>query len=164
MLRVGTLKIKSVVRKSPRPLGKSSLTVAKRVRKFSTNDKQNIPLSALHQRPEDTIFAKIVNKTIPAKILYEDEKCMAFNDISPVAPKHILVIPKKPLGEVSGNFEDAEIMGHCMVAARKVAEQEGLAESGFRLVVNNGSDALQSVKWLHIHVIGGKKLSWPPGI
>lgn len=66
--------------------------------------------------------------------------------------------------DVSSDFEDALVMGHCMVAARKVAEQEGLGESGFRLVVNNGSDALQSVRWLHIHVIGGQKLSWPPGI
>lgn len=83
---------------------------------------------------------------------------------SPVAAKHILVIPKKPMPDVSSDFEDAQVIGHCMVAARKVAEQEGMGESGFRLVVNNGHDALQSVRWLHIHVIGGQKLSWPPGI
>lgn len=83
---------------------------------------------------------------------------------SPVAPSHFLVIPKKAMGEISADFEDAKILGHCMIAARKVAEQEGLGDSGFRLVVNNGADALQSVRWLHIHVVGGKKLSWPPGV
>lgn len=66
--------------------------------------------------------------------------------------------------DVSSDFKDEAILGHCLVAARKVAEQEGMGESGFRMVINNGSDALQSVRWLHIHVIGGKKLSWPPGI
>jgi histidine triad (HIT) family protein len=133
-------------------------------RLIQSSSKQNIPKSALAVKPEETIFAKIVSKEIPAKIVFEDDQCMAFHDIAPVAPVHILVIPKRPIGEVTPDFSNAAIFGHLMVAARKVADEAGLGESGFRLVVNNGSDALQSVNWLHIHVIGGKKLSWPPGI
>ena len=110
-----------------------------------------------------TIFQKILNKEIPATVVYEDELCMAFRDVNPVAPMHILVIPRKALAKVSdATAEDRELLGHLLVVAGKVAEQEGLGEA-FRLVVNNGAGAGQTVFHLHVHVIGGRSLHWPPG-
>ena len=108
---------------------------------------------------EDTIFDKIVRKEIPSDIIYEDEKCLAFRDIAPVAPKHFLVIPKNRDGLTGiSKAEDrhAALLGHLMVIASKCAAQEGLAESGYRTVINDGAQGCQSVYHLHIHVIGGQ--------
>jgi len=111
----------------------------------------------------DTIFGKIIRKEIPANIIYEDDQCLAFHDVTPQAPKHFLVIPKKPIEQLSKAEEsDAALLGHLMLVARKCAEDVGL-NNGFRLVVNDGRDGSQSVYHLHIHVLGGRQLGWPPG-
>jgi histidine triad (HIT) family protein len=112
---------------------------------------------------EDTIFGKIVRGEIPAKFIYEDEKCVAFNDISPQAPVHFLVIPRKPIAKLSSCVEsDADLLGHLMTVVNKVAKQQNL-DNGYRVVVNNGPDGAQSVLYLHIHVLGGRQMNWPPG-
>ncbi|MGK7912048.1 MAG: histidine triad nucleotide-binding protein [Synechococcus sp.] len=112
----------------------------------------------------DTIFSKIIRKEIPADIVYEDELVLAFNDISPQAPTHILVIPKKAIPKLSDTSpEDAALLGHMLLKAKEIAAQVGLAENGFRLVVNNGEAAGQTVFHLHMHILGGRPLAWPPG-
>lgn len=111
----------------------------------------------------DTIFSKIIRKEIPANIVYEDELCLAFKDIAPCAPVHILVIPKKPIPRLcDASAEDKQLLGHLLLIASQVAEQAGIGDK-FRLVTNNGADAGQSVFHLHLHVIGGRGLHWPPG-
>ncbi|EFN86168.1 Histidine triad nucleotide-binding protein 1 [Harpegnathos saltator] len=111
----------------------------------------------------DTIFGKILRKEIPCKFIYEDDKCVAFNDINPQAPVHFLVIPRKTIQQLSkADDEDQNLLGHLMIVARKVAKQEGL-KNGFRLVVNDGKHGAQSVFHLHLHVLGGRQLQWPPG-
>ncbi len=110
-----------------------------------------------------TIFEKIIAREIPAEILFEDEDCIAFKDVSPQAPTHFLVVPKKVIVSVKESCDDdSAVMGHLLTVARKVAEQEGLV-NGFRVVANSGPDGGQSVDHLHLHVLGGRKLTWPPG-
>lgn len=112
---------------------------------------------------EKTIFKKIIDQEIPADIVHEDEHCLAFRDISPQAPTHILVIPKKEIESLAqAEDEDAALLGHLLITARKVAEQQGLA-NGYRTVLNCGADGAQSVDHLHVHVLGGRALGWPPG-
>lgn len=113
-----------------------------------------------------TFFDKLVNKEIPADIIYEDDLCMAFNDIAPQGPKHFLVIPKNKdgLNRLSNAREDQKpLLGHMVYIAQKVAGDVGLKPGGFRLVINDGKDGAQSVYHLHIHVIGGRQMDWPPG-
>eukprot|EP01007_Sphenomonas_quadrangularis_P001505 NODE_2487_length_595_cov_68.516484_g2119_i0.p1 GENE.NODE_2487_length_595_cov_68.516484_g2119_i0~~NODE_2487_length_595_cov_68.516484_g2119_i0.p1 ORF type:complete len:141 (-),score=35.32 NODE_2487_length_595_cov_68.516484_g2119_i0:49-471(-) len=111
----------------------------------------------------DTIFGKIIRKEIPAKIIYEDDVALAFHDVTPQAPVHFLVIPKEPVTGLSAvGPEHSSALGHLMVTAAKVAKDLGL-EKGYRVVVNNGSDGGQSVYHLHLHVLGGRQLEWPPG-
>jgi len=110
------------------------------------------------------LFCKIINREIPAKIVAENDHALAFADVNPQAPKHFLVIPKKHItGIHEAAADDVEMLGQVMLTARQVAESEGLATSGYRLVVNNGADAGQSVHHLHVHVLGGRPLAWPPG-
>ena len=110
----------------------------------------------------ETIFSKIIERSIPADIIYEDELSLAFRDVNPQAPTHFLVIPKKPIEKLSdANEEDQGLLGHLLLVANKVAAQEGLSD--FRLNVNNGAGASQTVFHLHIHVLGGRPFSWPPG-
>ncbi len=112
------------------------------------------------------LFCKIVEKQIPADILYEDPHTLAFRDIRPVAPHHVLVVPRRHVTAVHELTEadaDVSILGHVMTAGRKVAHQLGLDVGGYRLVVNDGEAAGQSVHHLHLHVLGGRPLSWPPG-
>lgn len=115
--------------------------------------------------PENpTIFGKILRGEIPCERVYEDERAVAFKDVNPAAPVHILVIPREHVVNLLEASEDhAELLGHLMLVAAKVAKQQGLEEDGFRLVANNGAGAGQSVFHLHLHVIGGRALSWPPG-
>ena len=111
-----------------------------------------------------TIFTKIINKEIPAEIVLETDDVLAFKDINPQAPVHVLVIPKKEIPRVeNAEAVDQELMGELLLAAKEVAELTGIKESGFRLVINNGNDGGQEVEHLHIHVLGGRKLDWPPG-
>ena len=113
--------------------------------------------------PKTTIFSKILDKTVPAHILHEDEKCIAFQDVAPQAPIHFLVIPRKPIPSLSeADSEDTELLGHLLQVAKKVAKNENLSK-GYRVVINNGPDGAQSVYHLHIHVLGGRQMGWPPG-
>ncbi|KAJ8273979.1 hypothetical protein COCON_G00086040 [Conger conger] len=113
--------------------------------------------------PAPTIFSKVIDKSIPADIIYEDDKCLAFRDISPQAPVHFLVIPRTPIPRFSAaEDEDAQLLGHLLVVAKNVAQKEGLVD-GYRVVINDGKHGAQSVYHLHVHVLGGRQLSWPPG-
>lgn len=110
-----------------------------------------------------TIFKKIIERQIPADIVHEDDLCLAFRDIHPHAPTHILVIPKKELSGVSAATEqDSALLGHLIFTAGQIAAREGLS-NGYRLVINNGAHAGQSVDHLHVHLLGGRALGWPPG-
>ncbi len=109
----------------------------------------------------ETIFSKIIRKEIPATIVYEDDELLAFNDINPKAPVHILIIPKKEIPTVNDiELQDAELIGKIVIAAKKISKEQGIAESGYRLVFNCNKDAGQEVFHLHCHLIGGKKLKW----
>lgn len=111
-----------------------------------------------------TLFEKIAARTIPAEIIYEDDHIFAFRDIHPAAPTHVLVVPRKPLAKLSdATDDDALLLGRCLLVARTVATQLGLDAGGYRLVINTGDDAGQSVPHLHLHVLGGRQLTWPPG-
>ena len=111
----------------------------------------------------DTIFTKIINKEIPADIVYEDDSSLAFRDVNPQAPVHILIIPKKPLEQLNdAEVSDQELLGHLIFVAHKVAEKEGVAD-GYRLVLNNGVGAGQLVMHVHFHLMAGRPLKWPPG-
>lgn len=111
----------------------------------------------------DTIFGKIVRKEIPCEFIYEDDQCVAFNDLSPQAPVHFLVIPKKPISRLSeAEDADEQLLGHLVLAAKKVAKQQGLND-GYRLVINDGPMGGQSVYHIHIHVMSGRQMGWPPG-
>ncbi|MCI0506234.1 MAG: histidine triad nucleotide-binding protein [Gammaproteobacteria bacterium] len=110
-----------------------------------------------------TIFSRIIDRELPADIVYEDDDCLAFKDIHPQAPMHILIIPKKPIAKLAdAAVEDQQLLGHLMLKAAEIAEQQGYGKA-FRLVVNNGSGAGQAVFHLHLHILGGRPLSWPPG-
>ena len=112
---------------------------------------------------EKNIFQRIIDKEVPAKIIYEDDRCLAFHDVAPQAPTHVLVIPKKPVRSVSDIADDdAELIGHLWKVIRDLAQQLQLSR-GFRVVVNNGREAGQSVDHLHFHVLGGRQFTWPPG-
>lgn len=113
---------------------------------------------------EKTIFEKIRDREIPATILHEDDRCLAFRDIAPEAPVHFLVVPKIVIPRIALAEESHEaLLGHLLLTAAKVARAEGIAESGFRTVINNGPDGGESVPHLHLHVLGGRKMEWPPG-
>ena len=110
-----------------------------------------------------TLFTKIINKEIPAQIVYEDDLCLAFRDINPQAPTHVLLIPKKEIPRlVDATAEDQALLGHMMIAAGKIARDLGVGDA-FRLAVNNGADAGQSVFHLHLHILAGRPFKWPPG-
>lgn len=110
-----------------------------------------------------TIFGKIIDREIPASIVYEDELCMAFHDMAPRAPMHILVVPKKPIAKIAdATADDQTILGHLLLKATQIARDQGYGEA-FRLVINNGEAAGQSVFHLHLHVLGGRPFTWPPG-
>jgi histidine triad (HIT) family protein len=112
----------------------------------------------------DNIFAKIVRKEIPAKIVYEDERALAFRDIDPKAPVHILIVPKKDLARISeAGAGDEPLLGHLLTIAAEIARKEGIDGTGYRLVINKGPHAGESVAHLHVHLLGGRQMAWPPG-
>jgi len=112
---------------------------------------------------EECIFCKIVRGEIPADIIYQDDLVMAFRDIQPAAPKHVLIIPRKHIASFEDfSGDDGEIASRIMLAAPKVAEKIGLTDTGYRFVFNNGPDALQSVGHIHGHLVGGIRMGWPP--
>ncbi len=111
-----------------------------------------------------TLFEKICQGEIPARFVYQDELCVCFHDVSPKAPTHLLLIPRKPIPRIAAaNSDDAALLGHMMLVAGEIARQEGLADGGFRIVINNGKDAGETVPHLHIHILAGRPLLWPPG-
>ena len=114
--------------------------------------------------PGKTLFEKIADREIPADIVYEDDQCICFRDINPQAPVHLLIVPRKPITRISETGDDdAAILGHLLLTANKVSKQEGFADSGFRTVINNGKDGGEEVPHLHLHILAGRKLNWPPG-
>ncbi|MDD8020579.1 MAG: histidine triad nucleotide-binding protein [Acidobacteriota bacterium] len=112
----------------------------------------------------DCLFCRIIKNEIPAKSIYEDEKVLAFEDINPQAPVHTIIIPKRHVTSLKETETgDKDLLGHLLLAAKKIAEDRGLGESGFRLVINTGPDSGQEVCHLHVHLLGGRRLGWPPG-
>ena len=111
-----------------------------------------------------TLFEKIAARQIPADIIYEDDLVLAVCDIAPKAPTHVLIVPKKPIARISAaKPEDEKVLGHLLLKAAEVAVKLGLDKTGYRLVINNGPDAGESVPHLHCHILGGRPMSWPPG-
>lgn len=111
-----------------------------------------------------TLFQKIIDRDVPSQIVYEDDQVVAFRDIAPKAPVHVLVVPRKPIPRIlDANPGDAGVLGHLLLKAAEIAAKLGLGESGFRLVINNGPDAGESVPHLHCHILGGRAMAWPPG-
>ena len=111
----------------------------------------------------ETLFTKIIERKIPADIVYEDDLCLAFRDVKPQAPIHILIIPKKPLPKIADATQaDQQLLGHLFLTANRIAADLGIADA-YRLVVNNGADAGQTVFHLHIHMLAGRSFNWPPG-
>jgi histidine triad (HIT) family protein len=113
---------------------------------------------------DNCLFCKIAKKGIPAKVVYEDETILAFEDIHPKAPTHILIIPKDHFASLNDVPEDkGDLLGHILIKARQIARDKGIAESGYRIVLNTARDSGQDVFHIHFHLLGGRKMSWPPG-
>jgi histidine triad (HIT) family protein len=111
-----------------------------------------------------TLFEKIASREIPAMIVYEDDFVIAFRDINPQAPTHIVIVPKKAMPRIAEAEEDDQsLLGHLMLKAAVVAEEAGLAKTGYRLVINNGPNGGETVPHLHCHILGGRRMQWPPG-
>jgi histidine triad (HIT) family protein len=113
---------------------------------------------------EDCIFCKIVNKDIPAELIFEDEQIVAFNDINPQAPIHILIIPKEHFASLNDIPEEKkELLSHILLRARQIAQNIGIEENGYRIVLNTARDSGQEVFHIHFHLLGGRRMTWPPG-
>ena len=111
-----------------------------------------------------TLFEKIIAREIPAEIVYEDDRVLAFRDIKPQAPVHVLLVPRKPIPRIAESSpEDQSVLGHLLLKAAEIAAKLGLKESGYRLVINSGPDGGESVPHLHCHILGGRRMGWPPG-
>lgn len=113
---------------------------------------------------EDCLFCKIITKKIPAKVVFEDDRILAFDDIRPQAPEHTLIIPKEHFASLNDLTEDkADILSYILMKARRIAEDKGILKSGYRIVLNTAKDSGQEVFHIHFHLLGGRKMSWPPG-
>ncbi len=111
-----------------------------------------------------TLFEKIIAREIPAAIVYEDDLVLAFRDINPQAPTHVLIVPKKLIPRIAeAQAEDQKLLGHLLLKAAEVAEKVGLKQGGYRLIINNGADGGETVPHLHCHILGGRHMAWPPG-
>ena len=111
-----------------------------------------------------TLFEKIISREIPARIVYEDDEVIAIHDVNPQAPVHVLIVPKKVVSRIGeAGQEDAELLGRLLLTAGQIAKSLGVYETGFRLAINHGHDAGESVPHLHVHLLGGRTLAWPPG-
>ena len=112
----------------------------------------------------ETVFSRIIRREIPAEIVHEDDLCVAFDDINPQAPTHVLIIPRKEIANVDAmEDDDVALIGHLFRVGRDLARSRGLDKAGYRLVINNGAAAGQTVWHLHVHLLGGRNLTWPPG-
>jgi histidine triad (HIT) family protein len=124
----------------------------------------NLCFSRFNVAMSKTLFEKIIAREIPAAIVYEDDIVIAFHDINPKAPAHVLIVPKKMIPRVAeASAGDRELLGHLLLKAAEVADIIGLKKSGYRLVINNGADGGETVAHLHCHILGGRHLGWPPG-
>lgn len=133
--------------------------VAMRPERLHVRRESNPPIMA-----DKTLFEKIRDREIPADIVHQDERCTAFRDISPQAPVHILVVPNQAITRVGlAGADDESVLGHLLLTAAEIARSEGIDATGYRLVINNGQDAGEAVPHLHVHLLGGRKLDWPPG-
>lgn len=113
---------------------------------------------------EKSLFEKICDREVPAEIVYEDDRCVGFRDIAPQAPVHVLVVPRKCIERVGvAGVADEAVLGRLLLAAAEIARREGIDRSGYRLIINNGPDGGEAQPHLHVHVLGGRKLNWPPG-
>jgi histidine triad (HIT) family protein len=113
---------------------------------------------------EKTLFERICDREVPGDILYEDDRCVAFRDVNPQAPVHVLLVPRRPIARIAmAGVADESLLGRLLLAAAEVARREGIDASGYRLVINNGSDGGETVPHLHVHLLGGRPLAWPPG-
>ncbi len=113
---------------------------------------------------EKTLFEKICDREVPAEIVYEDDRCVGFRDVSPQAPVHVLIVPRKPIERIGvAGVADEPVLGRLLLAAAEIARRENIAESGYRLVINNGPEGGEAVPHLHVHLIGGRQMQWPPG-
>jgi histidine triad (HIT) family protein len=111
-----------------------------------------------------TLFKKIIAREIPAAIVYEDDSVLAFRDIHPQAPTHVLIVPKKLIPRLAeAQADDEKLLGHLLLKAAEVADKVGLKKGGYRLVINNGADGGETVPHLHVHILGGRHMAWPPG-
>jgi histidine triad (HIT) family protein len=111
-----------------------------------------------------TLFEKIIARELPSQIVYEDDQVVAFHDIRPQAPVHVLIVPRKPIPRIAeAKPDDQQVLGYLLLKAAEVAHKLGLTQSGFRLVFNNGPDAGEAVPHLHCHILGGRRMGWPPG-
>jgi len=111
-----------------------------------------------------TLFEKIIAREIPAAIVYEDDLVLAFRDINPQAPTHVLIVPQKLIPRIAeAQAEDQKLLGHLLLKAAEVAEKVGLKQGGYRLIINNGADGGETVPHLHCHILGGRHMAWPPG-
>ena len=111
-----------------------------------------------------SIFTKIINKEIPAAIVYEDDECIAFRDIDPKAPVHILLVPKREIPSLAEVTEkDKSLLGHLLMKASAIAKDQGISDSGYRIVINTNKDGGQEVYHIHLHILGGRQMIWPPG-
>lgn len=127
------------------------------------NEVEEAKQAAKNPASTATVFSKIIDKSLPARIIYEDEKCLAFHDVTPQAPIHALIIPKKPIPQLSkATEEDSALLGHLLNTVRVVGEKLKL-DDGYRVVINNGVNGSQTVYHLHIHILGGRQMGWPPG-
>lgn len=129
------------------------------------HDNATIPLHTpeTQQTMSKTLFEKIIDREIPGDIIHEDEYCIAFRDINPGAPLHVLVVPRKPIPRLAdATQEDRDLLGHLMLTCSQIATDEGYGDA-FRVAINNGASAGQSVFHLHLHVLGGRPFKWPPG-
>ena len=121
----------------------------------------NNPIASM---PAKTLFEKICDKEIPAVLVHEDEHCVAFRDIAPQAPLHILIVPRKAIPRVGlAEPDDQALLGHLLLTAAPVARREGVSDSGYRIIINHGPDGGEAVPHLHLHLLGGRALAWPPG-
>lgn len=112
----------------------------------------------------DCLFCRIIEKSIPADIVYEDNEVLAFRDISPQAPTHILIIPKKHIATINDMTpEDSSVLGHMIETAKNIANEEGIASNGYRLIMNCNNEGGQTVYHIHLHLLGGRQMTWPPG-
>lgn len=113
---------------------------------------------------EKTLFQKICDREIPGTIVHEDDLCVCFKDINPGAPVHLVLVPRKPIPRIAAaEPSDQLLLGHLLLTAPKIAREQGFAEGGFRLVINNGKDGGETVPHLHVHILAGRQLEWPPG-